>query len=170
MFPAPMNGLDAIDRELLEVLQRDCKTPLAKLGKRVGLSAPAVLDRVRKLEASGVIDGYHASVDGRKVGLDITAFIGISINYPRDIAEFLSEIAEWPEVLECHHVTGGHTLLLKIKTRNTASLEVLISSLRRVECVTQTETMVVLSTATERARVPIPAVAEEDPDKRRRRR
>ncbi len=162
--------LDGIDKELLEVLQRDCKTPLAKLGKRVSLSAPAVLDRIRKLEAAGVITGYHAQVDGRQVGLDITAFIGISINYPRDIEHFLGKVAEWPEVLECHHVTGGHTLLLKVKTRNTASLEQLISSLRRVECVTATETMVVLSTATERARVPIPEVPTDDPDKRRRRR
>ena len=164
-----MTPLDAIDRELLEVLQRDSKVPLAKLGEQVGLSAPSVLERVRKLEAAGVITGYHAAVDGRRVGLDITAFIGISINYPRDIDQFLGQIAEWPEVLECHHVTGGHTLLLKVKTRNTASLEHLISSLRRVECVTQTETMVVLSTATERARVPILEAASESDQRRRRR-
>ncbi len=164
-----MSTLDAIDRELLEALQRDCKTPLAKLGERVNLSAPSVMDRVRKLEAAGVITGYHAAVDGRRVGLDITAFIGISINYPNDIEHFLAQIADRPEVLECHHVTGGHSLLLKIKTKNTASLEGLISSLQRVDGVTGTETMVVLSTATERARVRVPE-SDQAPARRRKRR
>ena len=164
-----MSALDAIDRELLEVLQRDCKTPLAKLGERVNLSAPSVMDRVRKLEAAGVITGYHAALDARRIGLDITAFIGISTNYPNDSERFLAQIAERAEVLECHHVTGGHSLLLKIKTRNTASLEALISSLRRVEGVTGTETMVVLSTAAERARVEVPEL-DEPPARRRRRR
>jgi len=81
----------------------------------------------------------------------------------------LAQIAERPEVLECHHVTGAHALLLKIKTKNTASLEALISSLRRVEGVTGTETMVVLSTATERARVHVPEL-EEAPARQRKRR
>ena len=163
-----MAGLDATDRALLDLLQRDCKTPLAALGKQVGLSAPSVLDRVRKMESAGVITGYHAAIDARQVGLDITSFIGISINYPNDIERFLDEIARRPEVLECHHVTGGHTLLLKAKTENTASLEALISSLRGVEGVTATETMVVLSTATEHTSVPIPEA--ELPAQQRRKR
>jgi len=164
-----MTSLDAIDRELLEVLQRDCKTPLAKLGKRVGLSAPSVLERVRKLENAGVITGYHAAIDSRAVGLDITAFIGVSINYPKDIQSFLSELAERPEVQECHHVTGAYTLLLKLKTRNTPSLEQLISGLRGIEGVTRTETLIVLSTATERGHVPLHEV-EPTPNAKRRRR
>lgn len=147
--------LDDVDHRLIEALQEDCKQPLGRLGELVGLSAPAVMERVRKLEGTGVITGYHAAVDGRRLGLDITSFIGVSINYPKDIDRFLEELAGRPEVLECHHVTGGHTLLLKVKTRNTASLERLISRLRQVEGVTRTETMVVLSTATESSRVPL---------------
>jgi Lrp/AsnC family leucine-responsive transcriptional regulator len=148
-------SLDDIDRTILDALQRDCKTPLAKLGEQVGLGAPAVLDRVRKLESAGVIAGYHAALDGRRLGLDITAFVGVSINYPKDIRGFLERVATRPEVLECHHVTGGHTLLLKVKTANTASLERAISALREIDGVTRTETMVVLSTATELARLPV---------------
>lgn len=159
-MPLPPS-LDAIDRALLEALQEDCKTPLNKLGERVGLGAPAVLERLRKLEGAGVITGYHAAVDGKRLGLDITAFVGVSINYPKDVGGFLERVAARPEVLECHHVTGGHTLLLKVKTENTASLERVISALREVEGVTRTETMVVLSTAAEKARVPLPAVAED---------
>lgn len=154
-LPAP---LDAIDRVLLEALQEDCKQSLSKLGEKVGLGPPAVMERVRKLESAGVITGYHAAVDGKQLGLDITAFVGVSINYPKDIGGFLQTVASRPEVLECHHVTGGHTLLLKVKTENTASLERVISALREVEGVTCTETMVVLSTAAEMFRVPLPDV------------
>lgn len=157
--------LDAIDLELLDALQEDCKASLSRLGERVGLSAQAVMERVRKLEQAGVITGYHASVDGRQIGLDITAFIGVSINFPRDVKRFLAEVSSRPEVLECHHVTGGHTLLLKIKTSNTASLEAVISALRSIDGVTCTETMVVLSTAVEGHRVPLPTV---DTEQRRR--
>jgi Lrp/AsnC family leucine-responsive transcriptional regulator len=153
--------LDAIDRALLEALQDDCKASLGKLGELVGLSPPSVMERVRKLEASGVITGYHAAVDAKRVGLDITAFVGVSINYPKDIEAFLAQLAGRPEVQECHHVTGAATLLLKVKTRNTASLERVISALRQVEGVTRTETMVVLSTATEGSHVALPELAPE---------
>ena len=161
--------LDAVDRTLLEALQEDCKTSLNKLGEKVGLGAPAVLERVRKLESAGIITEYQAVLDGKRIGLDITAFVGVSINYPKDIAGFLDKVASRPEVLECHHVTGGHTLLLKVKTENTASLERAISALREVEGVTRTETMVVLSTARETSRVPLPEVepTETAPPKRR---
>ena len=161
--------LDAIDRSLVTALQDDGRASLAQLGKLVGLSAPSVMERVRKLESAGVITGYHAAIDGRALGLDITSFIGVSINYPKDIDGFLARLSERSEVLECHHVTGGHTLLLKVKTRNTASLEVLISSLRRIEGVTRTETMVVLSTAAESLRVPLEALEPAPPRKRRKR-
>lgn len=151
--------LDEIDRRLLELLQLDCKTALSRLGDDVGLSAPAVMERVRKLEQAAVITGYHARVDPVRVGLGITAFIGLSINYPKDIQRFVAELAKRPEVLECHHITGGHSLLLKVRTQNTATLEGAISALREVEGVTQTETMVVLSTASEKHHVPTATVA-----------
>ena len=150
------NGIDAIDSQLLRLLQEDCKTSLNRLGQAVGLSAPAVMERIRKLEQTGVIRGYHATVDGRKVGLDITAFVGVSINYPKDISSFLATLRLHPEIMECHHVTGGHTLLLKVKTVNTAALETVISALRCEQGVTRTETMIVLSTSEERHQIPVP--------------
>jgi Lrp/AsnC family transcriptional regulator, leucine-responsive regulatory protein len=171
MLPAAMTFVpDAIDLCLLAALQADCKTSLGRLGERVGLSAPAVMERVRKLESAGLITGYHAALDGRRLGLDITAFVGVSINYPKDIDRFLAQVAKRPEVLECHHVTGEHTLLLKVKTNNTASLERVISDIRAVDGVTRTQTMVVLSTAAETQRVPLPepAPAEAAPPTKRR--
>ncbi|MCA9601110.1 MAG: Lrp/AsnC family transcriptional regulator [Polyangiales bacterium] len=149
--------MDPIDQRLVHALQRDCKTPLAKLGELVCLSAPAVMERVRKLEQTGVIRGYTALVDARSVGLDVTAFVGVSVASPAHIESFEHAISPLPEVLECHHVTGAHTLLLKVKARNTAGLEKLIKTLRAIDGTTRTETMVVLSTAKEDVALPLDA-------------
>jgi Lrp/AsnC family leucine-responsive transcriptional regulator len=142
--------LDDIDIQILALLQEHCKMPLAKIGQRVGLSAPAVIERIKKLEESGVIVGYTAMLDARKLGCDITGFIGVLTSHPRSSGEVERQIEFRPEVLECHHVTGAYTLLLKIKTANTTTLEELISHLRSIEGVSRTETMIVLSTHTER--------------------
>jgi Lrp/AsnC family leucine-responsive transcriptional regulator len=147
--------LDDIDRRILALLQDDCRTPLARLGDAVDLSAPAVLERIKKLEAAGVITGYHALLDGRRVGFDITAFIGVIIGHPSVIGTFEQQVVALDDVLECHHVTGEYTLLLKVKTENTSSLERLISEIRALDGVARTETMVVLSTHTERVNIAV---------------
>jgi len=143
--------LDEIDLRLLAMLQDDCRASLTRMGEAVSLSAPAVLERVKKLEAARVIQGYHAQLDARLLGLDVTAFIGVSTSKPELINHIEQQLGELDEVLECHHVTGEHTLLLKVKTANTSTLERLISRVRSFEGVARTETVVVLSTHTERA-------------------
>ena len=145
--------LDDTDRGILTMLQEDCRSALARIGEHVGLSAPSVLERIKKLEAAHVITGYRAILDGRLLGLDISAFIGVIISHPNLIGDFERRVVALPDVLECHHVTGGYTLLLKVKTANTSSLERLISQIRSLEGVARTETMVVLSTHTERVQL-----------------
>ncbi len=147
--------LDAIDLQIIGTLQEHGRIPLVKLGEQVGLSAPSVNERVKKLEDSGIITGYHASVDARRLGKDVTAFIGVSISHPKTIPLFEQTIDLLEDVLECHHVTGQHTVLLKVKTYNTTSLERLISTIRSIEGVARTETMVVLSTHTERGLIAV---------------
>ena len=161
--------LDDIDLKLISFLQEDCKVPLSKLGEQVGLTAPSVMERVRKLEQAGVIRGYHALVDARKVGLDITAFVGVSINYPKNIGVFEQSVVEEPGVLECHHVTGAHTLLLKVRAKNTEALEHLISRIRSFEGAERTETMVVLSTRIERIELPLEVTPSAPAPPRKRR-
>ena len=92
-------GLDEIDRRILALLQIDCKLPLAKIGEKVGLSAPSIVERVRKLEAEGFITGYHAHLDARRLGMDITAFIGVSVVHPKSISFFETQLAHLPDVL-----------------------------------------------------------------------
>lgn len=154
--------LDDIDRKILAELQEDCKAPLAHVGKRVGLSAPSVMERIRKLEEAGIIRGYHALLNSRKVGLDVTSFIGVSMS-PTGIEQLEAQIPDFEEVLESHHVTGAYTMLLKVKTQNTETLEQLISRIRLIEGVTRTETLVVLSTRLERTFVPLGFASEREP-------
>lgn len=152
--------LDDIDLRILAALQEDCRTPLTRLGERVGLSAPSVLERIKKLEAARVVTGYHAALDARRLGLDVTAFIGVLASSADLIERFEECITEMDEVLECHHVTGAYTLLLKVKTADTSSLERLISRIRALDGVSRTETSVVLSTLAERAQILLPAFSD----------
>ena len=157
--PAPVG--DSTDWAILELLQENCKQPLVAIGEKVGLSAPAVLERIHKLEEAGVICGYTARIDARQVGKDITAFIGVNTDQPSTIRVVEAGVASIDEVLECHHVTGAHTLMLKVKTRNTESLEGLIDRVRSMSGVSRTETMVVLSSHTERSRIALVGPEEE---------
>jgi Lrp/AsnC family leucine-responsive transcriptional regulator len=159
--------LDRIDGLILSELQADATLSLGQLGERVGLTAPTVMERVRKLEHAGVITGYHAKLDARKVGLDIAAFIGVSVSDPKCIETVEQWVEGVPEVLECHHVTGAYTLLLKVKVRNTRALEQLINALRAREGVTGTHTMVVFSSSVERIPIALPIPAEDPAQKRR---
>ena len=142
--------LDAIDLKILYIPQNNGRTRLADIAEEVELSAPAVMERVKKLEASGVIKGYQALVDGKKVGKDVTAFVGVStVGNQRDIDNFAARMLRHQDVLECHHVTGDESFILKVKSANTGSLEKLLGEIRSVEGVTRTVTKIVLSTAKE---------------------
>jgi Lrp/AsnC family leucine-responsive transcriptional regulator len=153
---------DVTDRAILELLQDDCKQPLAAIGEKVGLRAPAVLERIHKLEAAGAITGYAALLDARRLGKDVTAFIGVSTEHPRAIRSLERDLGSLVDVLECHHVTGNHTLMLKVKTGDTRSLESLIDAIRSISGVSRTETMVVLSTHVERTRINLQTSPEFD--------
>jgi Lrp/AsnC family leucine-responsive transcriptional regulator len=148
---------DATDRAILELLQDNCKQSMAQVGEKVGLSAPSVVERIHKLEESGVITGYVALVDARRLGKDVTAFLGVSTEQPRSIGTLERQIVAIDDVLECHHVTGVHTLMVKVKTENTQSLEMLIEQIRGLEGVSRTETMVALSTQAEHQRIALDA-------------
>jgi len=159
--------LDAIDRGILEGLQDNCKQSLAVLGEKVGLSAPSIVDRIHKLEEAGVIRAYVALLDGQRLGKDVAAFIGVETERPGEIGEIERSVVAIDDVLECHHVTGAHTLMLKVKTRSTETLENLIDRVRQLDGGSRTETMVVLSTHTERSRIALDSTGK-PPERSRR--
>lgn len=157
--------LDSIDYELLELLQTNGRMTQSEMGSAVGLSQPSVAERMKKLEQERVIKGYYARVDGRKLGKDITAFIGVVIDHPKYNTGFARKIHSLPDVLECHHVTGSDSYLLKVITENTESLDRLISEqLRTIPGVTRTNTTIVMSAVKETTHVK-PALEGEEAGK-----
>jgi Lrp/AsnC family transcriptional regulator, leucine-responsive regulatory protein len=154
--------LDPIDYQLLDLLQTDAKATQTEMAEAVGLSQPAIADRVRKLEERGAIRGYVARLDARALGNDLCAFVGVRIAHPRHNDAFIERIQKLREVLECHRVAGLDSYLLKVVTESTGTLDRLISeSLRRIPGVTRTHTTVVLSTVKEETQVPLPLASRE---------
>jgi Lrp/AsnC family leucine-responsive transcriptional regulator len=142
--------LDTIDYKLLDLLQHNARATQLEMAAAVGLSQPAVAERMRKLEQESIITGYTARVDGRKLGKDIIAFIGVRIEHPKYNEGFARRILALPDVLECHRITGPDSYLLKVVTEDTHSLDRLISDLlRHIPGVTRTLTTVVTSSIKE---------------------
>ena len=161
--------LDTIDYKLLDLLQRSARATQLEMAAAVGLSQPAVAERMRKLEREGIILGYAARVDGRRLGKDITAFIGVGIEHPKYNAGFAKRILALPDVLECHRITGPDSYLLKVVTEDTHSLDRLISDLlRHIPGVTRTLTTVVTSSIKEGSHI-TPTAQEPSPKQSRRR-
>ena len=142
--------LDLIDYRLVDILQRNAHATQSDIATAVGLSQPSVADRIRKLEQEHVILGYSARINARKLGKDISAFIGVAIVHPKFNKNFAKAILNIPEILECHHVTGQDSYLLKVKAENTEHLDMLISEeIRTIPGVTRTHTTIVLSSVKE---------------------
>jgi Lrp/AsnC family leucine-responsive transcriptional regulator len=145
--------LDDIDAKILEILQKKGRTRRNDLAEAVGLSLPSVSDRLRKLEENGFITGYHATVDPKKLGKDITAFIFVTVDSSKHYGQFLEHAHATEEILECHAVTGEGSHLLKVRTTNTFSLEKLLAKIQAWSGVVSTRTNLVLSTSKESLRI-----------------
>ena len=120
--------IDEIDQKILKELQVDGRVSYAELGRRVGLTTPAVIERVRKLEDSGVIVGYRAEIDTAKVGLPITAFVRMSITGV-DYSHIIEVAEQSNEVLECHRGTGGDSFIMKVAVSSVEHLQQIIDKL-----------------------------------------
>lgn len=142
--------MDAIDYRILERLQGNGRTTQLELSREVGLSQPAVAERIRKLEERGVILGYNARVDPAALGKDICAFVDVTIEHPKYFEAFTRKVLAMPEVLECHRVAGAASYLLKVRTENTRTLDtLLVQALRTIPGVNHTHTTIVLATVKE---------------------
>lgn len=147
--------IDEIDIKILEILQRKGRTRRNDLAESVGLSLPSVSERLHKLEEHQIITGYHATVDPRKLGKEVSAFIFVTIDSSKHYAQFLEHAHDLDEVLECHAITGEGTHLLKIRTASTHTLEKLLAKIQSWTGVQSTRTNLVLSTAKETMRIRI---------------
>jgi Lrp/AsnC family leucine-responsive transcriptional regulator len=145
----PQDGdtaIDAVDRQLIDLLRANGRASYAELARQVGLSSPAVHERVGKLEGAGVITGYRAVVDPPSVGLDVTALIGVIESDSVDDTGLEEALREMPEIEDCWRVAGSEGYLLKVRVTDIPALEATISALNRIRGVARTRTTVVLST------------------------
>lgn len=147
--------IDDIDAAMLRQLQESGRTKRVELAEVVDLSVPSVSERIRKLEAHGVITGYHATVDAKRLGLDITAFIRVTVDGSAHYPAFIETVTDLAEVLELHSITGEGSHILKVRTHNTTTLEKLLSRLQQLDGVHGTSTSVVLTTYKETRAIPV---------------
>lgn len=138
--------MDAVDRKLLDALRANARATYAELARVVGLSAPAVHERVGKLEAAGVITGYHAAVAPESLGYSMNALIGLFLGDGADPDAVAAALAEVPEVEDCWFVAGEESYVVKVRVPDVAGLERMIGTLNAMRGVARTRTTVVLST------------------------
>jgi Lrp/AsnC family leucine-responsive transcriptional regulator len=143
-------SIDAVDAAIITLLQEEGRRSYADMAAAVGISAPSIHERVRKLEARGVIEGFSVDVDPRAVGLGVLAFTWVTQapgTAGRDLTDAFERITE---IEECHHVAGEADYLLKIRSRDTEHLASIVRRLQEVEHVFTTRTDIAFSTAFER--------------------
>ncbi len=141
--------LDEIDTKILEILQKNGRTRRSDLAVAVDLSIPSVSDRLRKLEETGIVTGYAALVNPKKLGKDITAFIVVKIDSSKHFHTFIEHAKSSDEILECHAVTGEGSHILKVRSSNTSTLEKLLAKIQSWPGVVDTRTNLVLSSPKE---------------------
>jgi len=138
--------MDGIDIAILRVLSKQARASLSEIGQKVNLSVSAVGERIKKLEASGVISRYVAIIDGGHFHKELTAFMFVSLENPSFIGNFLKFVEGENDILECHYIAGNYDYVLKIVTNNPSTLEKLLNKIKGVSGVGKTYTNVVLAT------------------------
>ena len=147
---AQQDRLSATDARILDVLQRDGRRPYAELGADVGMSGPSAHERVKKLEARGVITGYTAVINPSVVGLGVLGFSWVTQAPGTAATDLTDDFAAIPEIEECHHISGEADYLVKIRARDTRDFERVLRLVQATRHVFTTETDIVLSSGFER--------------------
>ncbi len=151
--------LDELDRKILSILQNNAKITNAQLSKDIGLSPAPTLERVKKLESSGLIKSYHAELNTEMLGLGVQTFVQVTLkgHNKSNIDAFVKAIDKVPEVIECHHVTGSGDFVLKIIAHDIRSYqELMLDKVSEIEVVDSLQSMIILSTFKDARELPIP--------------
>ncbi len=148
--------MDDLDRKIIAHFQQDGRASYAEVSAAVGLSVSAVNERLKKLQASGVIAGWGARIAPKPVGLDVLAFVHVLLERPEHDSAFRTAMTANPSVQECHHMTGEWSYLLKIRVPDTAALErFLTDELKALPGVVRSHTAIALSSVKETAALPV---------------
>lgn len=147
--------MDSTDRQILDLLRTNARLSYAELGRQIGLSPPAVHDRVSKLESTGVILGYRTLVEPETIGLGVTALVGIVQTDSSEADDIAAELTKLPEVESCYYLAGQESFLCKVRVGTIGQLEALIGRLNRVPGVARTHSTIALSTKWENRPQPL---------------
>lgn len=157
--------IDAYDSKIIVRLMQYGRSTWAELGALLGMSAPAVAERVRKLEDHGIIKGYTALIDPDSVGCGLAALITVVLDRPEHRNEFLKNVHNMPEIMECHHIAGEEDYILKVRCPDIRSLERIISDrIKAIPGVVKTRTTIILSTVKETPILPMARTQENGAD------
>lgn len=141
--------MDEIDVRILKCLRSNARENASVISERVGMSVSAVIERIRKLEASGLIARHTTVINSAKAGKDVNAFLSVSLEHPKYIDQFQTVVRESREILGCYYITGDFDFMLRIVTDNTQSLERLLNMVKSIPGVQNTRTILILSTVKE---------------------
>lgn len=143
--------IDAIDQKILSYLVQNARMPYLEIARECGVSGAAIHQRVKKMETLGIITGSRLLVKPRTLGLNVCAFVGLTLSQANRYSEVVDQLKKMSEVVECHFVTGKHSLLIKIYCYDHDHLmEILINTIQNIPAVQQTETYISLDQAIER--------------------
>jgi len=141
--------MDALDTKILDRLTRDGRCRASALSGEVGLSVSAVIERIRKLEESGVIRGYTAVLDQKLLGNDISAWMEIRLEHPRHYDDFSARALEHPSIRTCHYLSGDYDFILHVTARDSDALEALHREITGIPGVSSAKTYIVLKSMKE---------------------
>jgi Lrp/AsnC family leucine-responsive transcriptional regulator len=147
--------LDDVDIKIINALQQNARVRNAEIARQIGMAPSAVLERIRKLETSGVVQGYEARVDPKAIGQGLTAFTFVRSEEGVGSTRAGEELAKIPEVLEVHHTAGHDCYLLKVRVADTAALGQLLRRIGQVDTVRDTRSTIVLTTVKETLELPL---------------
>lgn len=138
--------MDIIDYQILNCLKENSRENATNIGAKINLSTSAVIERIKKMENSGLIERYTTIIDQNKLGRDLTAFIYVSLEHPKYNENFIKFINESDFVAECHYIAGDFDFILKVVTKAGKMLEEVLNFVKGIDGVSLTRTSVVLST------------------------
>jgi Lrp/AsnC family leucine-responsive transcriptional regulator len=139
--------VDNIDIKIIKLLQENARVTASEIAGNINLSVPAVSERLKKLESSGVIKQYTAIVDPVHMNKTLMAIVFITLERPRFADTFAEFVKKQNDILECHYLAGDFDYALKVVTENTTTLQELLDRIKSLQCVQKTRTTVILSTA-----------------------
>jgi len=146
--------LDEVDRKILKILQKNSRTPLREISKKVGLVNSAVHVRIKKLKKRGIIKKFTAILNPEALNLPLLAFVLIKARRGK-YEEVAEELVKYSEILEVYEITGKYDIILKVRTRNSEELDSLLDKIRNVKGVRETRTMIVLKTQKNTTELPL---------------